>query len=111
MGESRALEMILTGRKIDALEAYRIGICQRFVHVPLGSEPKEAREIVLEAAVGVAKEICEGGPGSAGAVLRAVMEGTEEAERREYDSVLDMEDRDEALRAFKEKRKPVFTSR
>lgn len=68
----------------------------------------EVRGRVLEAAVGMAREICEGGPGSVGAGMRAVGEGTAEAEAREYEGLVGMWDRDEALRAFGEKRKAVF---
>lgn len=66
-----------------------------------------AREKVLEGAVGVARGICEGGPGAVRAVLRACGRG-EEVENAEYEGVVGMGDRDEALRAFAEKRRPVF---
>lgn len=72
-----------------------------------GMKGAVAREKVLEGAVGVARGICEGGPGAVKAVLRACGRG-EEVENREYEGVVGMEDRDEALRAFGEKRRPVF---
>ncbi|KAM0805240.1 methylglutaconyl-CoA hydratase mitochondrial precursor [Usnea florida] len=99
VGEQRAMEMCLTGRRVGGWEAGRMGICERVVDV---------RGRVLEGAVGMAREICEGGPGAVGAVMRAVREGTGEAEGREYEGVVGMGDRDEALRAFGEKRKAVF---
>ena len=66
-----------------------------------------ARERVLEGAVGVARGICEGGPLAARAVIRAAGWG-EEVENEAYEAVVGTEDREEALRAFGEKRRPVF---
>ena len=66
-----------------------------------------ARQKVLDGAVDVARWICEGGPAASRAVLRAVGKG-EEWENREYEGVVGTADRDEALRAFAEKRKPEF---
>ncbi len=90
-----------------------MGICERVVDVGEREGGREwktsVRERVLEGAVGMAREICEGGPASAGAAMRAVGEGTAEAEAREYEGLVGMGDRDEALRAFGEKRRAVFT--
>ena len=99
-----------------------MGICERVVDVGGGGDGgdgeggwrggkewrREVRGKVFEGAVGMAREICEGGPGAVGAAMRAVREGTGEAEGSEYEGVLGMGDRDEALRAFGEKRKAVF---
>lgn len=80
--------------------------------VGVGDNAKRfTRAKVLDAAFEMAKEICEGGPGAVGAVLRAVRGGSAEAEGREYEGVLGYEDRDEALKAFGEKRKARFTGR
>lgn len=123
--------MVLTGRRVGGVEAGVMGICERVVGdggrvvgddgvggvgVGGGSAAwvggkewkREAREKVFERAVGMAREICEGGPGAVGAAMRAVREGTAEGERREYEGVLGSGDRDEALRAFGEKREAVF---
>jgi len=109
IGRSRALDMMLTGRRVGGPEAYFWGLCERLVEVgeEEGMKGAVAREKVLEGAVGVARGICEGGPGAVKAVLRACGRG-EEVENREYEGVVGMEDRDEALRAFGEKRRPVF---
>ena len=72
-----------------------------------GMEKGVARERTLQGAVEVAMGICEGGPAAVRAVLRAVGKG-EGVENIEYDGVVGTRDRDEALRAFGEKRKPVF---
>ena len=115
VGEARALELILTGRRVSGEEAFKLRICERVVETGGGGGGDDARRVargkVMDAAIGMAKEICEGGPGAVGAVLRAVRGGGAEAEGREYDGVLGFEDRDEALRAFGEKRMARFTGR
>lgn len=86
-----------------------MGLCDRLVEVGDEEGMKEgvARERVLEAAVELARGICEGGPMALRAVIGAAGLG-EEAENRAYEGILKTEDRNEALRAFGEKRKPVF---
>ncbi|MCJ1477075.1 hypothetical protein MMC13_005746 [Lambiella insularis] len=113
IGRARALDMLLTGRRVGGAEAYFWGLCERLVEMGAeeGMGKGVARGRVLEGAVGVARGICEGGPGATRAVLRAVGGeggGGEERENREYEAVVGMRDRDEALEAFREKRKPVF---
>ncbi len=106
--------MCLTGRRVGGREAGRWGVGERVVDVgdggwEGGKEWKgEVRMKVLEAAVGMAREICEGAPGATGAVMRAVGEGTGEAEGREYEGVVGTWDRDEGLRAFGERRRAGF---
>lgn len=73
----------------------------------------KARGMVLEEAVRLAREICEGGPIAIGAAMKAI-DGCalgEKAENAAYEDVVSTADRDEALRAFREKRKPVFKGR
>ncbi|MCJ1360115.1 MAG: hypothetical protein MMC33_010118 [Icmadophila ericetorum] len=129
VGRQRALDLLLTGRRIGGNEAQKMGLCDRVLDVQdLQSrkkevaqlEAKELRELTLKCALEMVKEVCEGGPGAVRAVLRAVRgaekeEGRwvsgEKSENREYESVLKSEDRNEALRAFKEKRKPNFRGR
>ena len=113
IGRGRALDMLLTGRRLGGREAYEWGIGERFVDLAKetegsrGETAEKSGKMVREEAVKWAQEICEGGPGAIGAVLRAFGKG-EEAENKEYDGVVGMKDRDEALRAFGEKRKPIF---
>lgn len=72
---------------------------------------KRAGEEVLREAVRLAGEICEGGPVAIRSALRAVGWAREEVENQMYERVVGTEDRDEALEAFREKRKPVFKGR
>lgn len=63
--------MVLTGRRVGGVEAGRMGICERVVDSGDGKDGwtggkewrREVRERVFEGAVGMAREICEGGPG------------------------------------------------
>lgn len=111
IGLPRARDLVLTGRRVLGPEAYFLGLCDRLVEVPVeeASTPR-ARELVLGVAVDTAREICQGGPVAIRQALRAVngWEEGEAAENRAYDVVVKTQDRNEALLAFKEKRKPVF---
>ncbi|MCJ1286160.1 hypothetical protein MMC26_005505 [Xylographa opegraphella] len=109
IGPSRALDMLLTGRRVKGTEAYIWGLCERLVEVNdvESLQMGVARDRTLQEAMEVAKAICGGGPAAVKALLRAVGRG-EEVENAEYETVVGTRDRDEALRAFAEKRRPVF---
>lgn len=105
VGRSRAKDLILTGRRVDAVEAERIGLVNRIA----GEEGLEA------AALAVAGQIAKNGPVAVRAAKAAIDQGCElpmgeglEVEARCYERVLETEDRLEALAAFAEKRAPVF---
>jgi enoyl-CoA hydratase len=108
VGRPRAMEMILTGRMIDAAEAERIGLAARVV--PAGDLVAEALKVAGRIAehslpiVMMAKE----------AVARAdelpLAEGLR-FERRLFHAMFATEDQKEGMAAFIEKRKPNFRDR
>ncbi|SPO03279.1 related to enoyl-CoA hydratase precursor, mitochondrial [Cephalotrichum gorgonifer] len=118
IGLSRARDLIITGRRVSAPEAYFLGIADRLVEITEGGSEEEkktllerARRGALSEAVRLAGEICEGGPIAVRAALGAVGWAREEVENKLYETVVGTEDRNEALKAFQEKRKPVFKGR
>lgn len=112
------MDLILTGRRVGAREALDLGLANRVVEVnseetePAETVLQRASKLCLEAAVNLAQQICEGGPVAIRAAVPAVRyassksDGTSEQEY--YQRVVGTEDRNEALAAFKEKRRPVF---
>ena len=115
IGLNRARDMVLTGRRVAGPEAYFLGVCDRLVEILPEDQAKEgrARAMVLEEAVRLAREICDGAPLAITAAKKAV-EGWQQfgpAETEAYETVVKTRDRDEALLAFSEKRRPVFKGR
>ncbi|KAJ2904572.1 hypothetical protein MKZ38_007771 [Zalerion maritima] len=126
IGVGRARDLVLTGRRVGAAEAYFIGIADRLVEVlpeedertaVMGDKEQgkvllgQARKAALSEAVRLAQEICEGGPVAIRAGLKAVSYARPEVEDQMYQRVVNSEDKHEALAAFREKRKPVFKGR
>lgn len=106
VGEARAKELILLGRRLTAAEARDIGLVNRVT--PEGTS-------VLEDTIEWIRPIAEGAPIAQAAALEAIEIASEtslehglELERLLYDACLRSQDRLEALRAFAEKRKPAF---
>jgi enoyl-CoA hydratase/carnithine racemase len=111
VGTGRAKSLILTGRRIDADEAYRLGVAEFRTDTP-------GREGTLDRALEVAGEVALCGPVGVRAAKAAIDGGFDLAmdeallhERNCYNRTMGTEDRLEALAAFAEKRPPVFKGR
>ncbi len=108
LGKQRAMELVLTGRRIEAREALEMGLVNRVA--PEGRWLEEA----LELARAVAKQP----PIAARLAKQAVLAAEEtalsvglESERRLYELAMATADRVEGMRAFLEKREPRFEGR
>jgi enoyl-CoA hydratase len=108
VGKSKAMDLILTGRLMDASEAERAGLVSRVVPVAdLLTEAMKAAEKIAGfslPAVMMAKE----------AVNRAFESTLSEGvrfERRVFQSLFATEDQKEGMSAFAEKRRPAFKNR
>jgi enoyl-CoA hydratase/carnithine racemase len=109
VGEARAKEMILLGRRLTAAEALSWGLVNRVS--PEGVS-------VLEDTLAFLAPVLDGAPIAQAAALSAIDASYDvplsrglELERVFYDSTVRSHDRREALVAFAEKRKPVFEGR
>lgn len=88
IGQSRARDLILTGRRVSGEEAHFLGLADRLVKVfPKENESNiqlrtRALEEVQEAAINLAFEICEGGPLAISCALKAVNSEDEDIENQ-----------------------------
>jgi len=105
VGKGRALQLLLTGEMIDAVEAYRIGLVNRIV---------PAAEL-LGAATGTLQTILANGPLAVAACIEAVNRGADASlddalalEATAFGLLAATEDKREGTRAFLEKRPPRF---
>ena len=108
IGKSKAMEMILTGRMMDAAEAERANLVCRVVPAAelMDEALKIARKIagLSPVAVAVAKDVVNR------AFETTLTEGVR-YERRLFLSLFATADQKEGMAAFAEKRKPQFTGR
>lgn len=108
VGKSKAMDMCLTGRMMDAAEAERCGLVSRVV--PAGELIEEA----LKAAAKIADFSLPSVMMTKEAVNRAYETTLAEGlrfERRLFHSLFALDDQKEGMAAFAEKRKPNFTNR
>jgi len=108
VGKAKAMDMILTGRMMDAQEAERAGLVSRVV----------AGDKLLEEALSVATQIAEFSLPSVMMAKEAVNRAYEAPlaegmlfERRLFHALFGTEDQKEGMTAFVEKRKPKFRHR
>jgi enoyl-CoA hydratase/carnithine racemase len=105
IGKAKALEMILTGEAIDAQEAFRIGLINKVV----------AKEELMKAAMEIATKMASMAPISLRYIKEAIYKGMdmtlEQGLRLEADLYLlihTTKDREEGIKAFRQKRSPKF---
>jgi enoyl-CoA hydratase len=108
VGKSKAMDLILTARNMDAAEAERAGLVSRIVPA----------DRLLDEVLAVANAICEFSLPVVMAAKESVNRAYESAlaegilfERRIFHSLFATEDQKEGMRAFVEKRKPSFRHR
>jgi enoyl-CoA hydratase/carnithine racemase len=109
VGLGRALDLLITGDRIDANEAYRIGL---ITHLAPNTEA------LAEEAAQLAKRIAQRPPIATRFVKEAASAGIEldinaglRLERDLFTMLLATEERHEAAAAFREKRAPVFNEK
>lgn len=105
LGRNKAKELIFTGRRLSAPEAYDLGLVNHVV-------PPEK---LMEKAMEIMGEITRNGPVALQQAKKAINLGIEldlhtafALEAECYNVCLATEDRDEGLKAFNEKRKPAY---
>ena len=108
VGKAKAMDMVLTGRMMDATEAERCGLVARVV---------PAAEL-MATSLAAAQQICEYGQPSVMMAKECVNRAYEGAladgvtfERRVFHSLFATEDQKEGMDAFVQKRKPAFKNR
>lgn len=108
VGKSLAMDMVLTGRRLNAREALAAGLVARVV----------APEVLLAEAMKAAREIAKGSPAAARAAKAAAnaavdrqLEAGLARERVLFYELFDTKDQKEGMRAFVEKRAPKFEGR
>jgi enoyl-CoA hydratase len=108
VGKAKAMEMVLTGRMMDAAEAERCGLVSRIVPA----------EQLVDEAVKTAQKIAEMSLPSVMLAKESVNRAFETTlnegvrfERRMFHSLFATEDQKEGMAAFAEKRKPAFKNR
>ncbi len=108
IGMGNALHLMLTGERIDAAEALRMGLVSKVV----------APDALMDAARAIAEKIAANAPLAVRAVKHLALRGADlplkaaiEAERMAWGVLRNTEDRIEGRAAFKEKRQPVYRGR
>jgi enoyl-CoA hydratase/carnithine racemase len=108
VGMSNALDMILTGRGVPADEAATMGLCNRLVRADLREDTPALSKRALVSSIQLAEQIADAGPIAIRAAITALSYSCEAVENAAYESVLKTKDREAALDAFSEKRKPIL---
>jgi enoyl-CoA hydratase len=108
VGKSKAMEMCLTGRMMDAEEAERAGLVSRIV--PVGELVDEAMR-VAEKIADFSMPITMMTKESVNRAYETTLSEGVRFERRVFHSMFASEDQSEGMAAFVEKRAPQFRNR
>lgn len=108
IGRQRTMELVLTGRRIDAMEAHALGLVNKVA----------GKRDWLEQSLDLARFVARRAPVAARLAKQAVLTAEETPltsglaeERRLYGLAMATEDRVEAMQAYREHRAPRFTGR
>ncbi|HEY1838583.1 MAG TPA: enoyl-CoA hydratase [Rhizomicrobium sp.] len=105
VGKSKAMEMCLTGRNMDAAEAERAGLVSRVVPAAeLMAEAMKAATSIAEKSAPIVMMTKE----TVNVAYETTLHEGVRFERRVFHSMFATEDQKEGMEAFSEKRKPVF---
>ncbi|HEY9868915.1 MAG TPA: enoyl-CoA hydratase-related protein [Candidatus Obscuribacterales bacterium] len=114
IGKSRAKELILTARAVQAMEAQEIGLVHRVVPARTAGSGEFHEQLMAEARTW-AREIASGAPLALRAAKQAIDKGFDRdleaglaLETKAYLGLINTKDRLEGLAAFAEKREPVY---
>ena len=108
VGKSKAMDMILTGRMMDAEEAERAGLVSRIV--PAADLLAEAVKVAGKIA-GMSRPSALMAKESVNRAYETTLAEGVRFERRLFQSMFATEDQKEGMTAFVEKRQPVFRNR
>ena len=108
VGKSKAMEMCLSGRMMDATEAERAGLVARVV--PAANLMEEAMALANKMA-GHSLPILMMAKESVNRAYETTLAEGLKFERRMFHATFGTQDRREGMAAFAEKRKPAFTNR
>lgn len=107
IGEAKAKELIFTGKMIGAAEAESIGLVNKAVDA----------EALLDEGIKLAKALASKAPCAMGMAKETIRDGLEEKDRSKaialegdnWAKLFNTKDQEEGMRAFIEKRKPLYT--
>jgi len=108
VGKSKAMEMCLTGRNMDAAEAERCGLVSRVV--PVADLLEEALKVAARIA-SLSRPIVMMAKESVNRAFETTLEEGVRFERRLFHSTFATQDQKEGMAAFAEKRQPDFKNR
>ncbi|WP_119066661.1 enoyl-CoA hydratase-related protein [Rubrobacter indicoceani] len=108
VGKARAMELVLTGRRIEAREAYTMGMITRVS--PAETYLDDAKELA-RAVAAKAPLAAQLGKDAVNKAYETMLDQGLDYERKSFLVLFSTEDKEEGMAAFTEKRKPEFRGR